>query len=52
MRRLMTAILVDAVHCYQADAYGWTEPEGSAAWLWIFGEYPEFSSPSATYAQT
>jgi hypothetical protein len=43
IRRLMTAILVDAVHCYQAGArLGWTDQEGSGARLWIFGEYSEF----------
>jgi hypothetical protein len=43
IRRLMTAILVDGVHCYQAGArLGWKGQEGSEARLWIFGDYAEF----------
>lgn len=42
-RRLMTAILVDAVHCYQAGAgRGWKDPDAAEARSWIFGVYPEF----------
>ena len=43
IRRLMIAILVDAIHCYQAGARrGWKDREASAARLWMFGNYPEF----------
>jgi hypothetical protein len=43
IRRLMTAILVDAVHCYEAGARcGWKDAEASEARFWIFGQYPDF----------
>jgi hypothetical protein len=43
IRRLMTAILVEAVHCYEAGArYGWKDAEASGARFWIFGQYPDF----------
>jgi hypothetical protein len=42
-RRLMTAILVDAIHCYQAGAgRGWRDQDAAEARLWMFGVYPEF----------
>lgn len=43
LHRLMTAILVDAVHCYQAGAGGGRKDrEASEARMWMFGYYPEF----------
>lgn len=43
LRRLMTAILVDAVHCYEVGARrGWKDAEASEARFWIFGQYPDF----------
>ena len=43
IRRLMTAILVDAVQCYEAGARcGWKDVEASEARFWIFGQYPDF----------
>jgi hypothetical protein len=51
IRRLMTAILVDAVHCYEVGARcGWKNAEASEARFWIFGHnIPIFRFPSATY---
>jgi hypothetical protein len=41
--RLMTAILVDAVHCYQAGPRpGCKDQEALEARSWIFADYPEF----------
>jgi hypothetical protein len=49
-RRLMTAILVDAIHCYQAGAgRGWRDQDAAEARSWMFGIYPEFLSHSPTY---
>jgi hypothetical protein len=46
-RRLMTAILVDAIHCYQAGAgRGWRDQDAAEARSWMFGIYPEFLSHS------
>lgn len=43
IRRLMTAILVDAVRCYEAGARcSWKDAEASEARFWIFGQYPDF----------
>lgn len=43
IRRLMTAILVDAVQCYEAGARcRWKNAEASEARFWIFGQYPDF----------
>lgn len=40
--RLMTAILVDAVHCYQAGArHGWKDQDTAEARLWMFGDHHE-----------
>ena len=43
MQRLMTAILIDAIHCYATGARcGWKDAEASEARFWIFGQYPDF----------
>src|SRR5215470_4747533 len=39
----MTAILVEAVRCYDAGPRcGWKDAEASEARFWIFGQYPDF----------
>lgn len=50
IRRLTTAILVDAIHCYQAGSRSaWKHQNAAEARSWMFGYYTEFpfSFPNA-----
>jgi hypothetical protein len=50
IRRLMTAILVDAVHCYEVAARcGWKKPKRRKRGFGFSVNIPIFRFPSATY---